>query len=97
MMLYTKNESSESCSFRQEDFLKLHFENLFFDLVTYLCNHLGRFEQLWLEEHLEIIPVKICQNPISGFRGEVVLMKRFTHARTNGRRTVTIAHSDNKK
>ena len=30
-MLYTKYESSESSSFRQEDFLKLYFENLFFD------------------------------------------------------------------
>jgi len=38
MMLYTKYESSGPCSFRQEDFLKLHFENLLFDLVTYLCN-----------------------------------------------------------
>jgi len=34
-MLYTKYESSRPCSFRQEDFWKLHFENLFFDPVTY--------------------------------------------------------------
>jgi len=27
-MLYTKNESSGPCSFGQEDFWKLHFENL---------------------------------------------------------------------
>jgi len=47
MMLYTKYESSGPCSFRQEDFWKLHFENLFFDPVTYLCNQLERFEQLW--------------------------------------------------
>jgi len=46
MMLYTKYESSGPCSFRQEDFLKLHFENLFFDPVTYLFNQLERFEQL---------------------------------------------------
>jgi len=30
MMLYTKYESSGPYSFGQEDFLKLHFENLFF-------------------------------------------------------------------
>jgi len=28
-------------------FLKLPFENLFIDPVTYLCNQLQRFEQLW--------------------------------------------------
>jgi len=47
MLLYTKYESSGPCSFRQKDFWKLHFENLFFDLVTYLCNQLKQFEQLW--------------------------------------------------
>ena len=46
MMLYTKYKSSGPCSFGQEDFRKLHFENLFFDPVTYLCNQLERFEQL---------------------------------------------------
>jgi len=25
-----------------------NFENLFFDPVTYLCNQLEQFEQLWL-------------------------------------------------
>jgi len=30
MMLYTKYESSGPFSFRREDFLILHFENLFF-------------------------------------------------------------------
>jgi len=47
MMLYTKYESSGHCCFRQEDFLKLHFENLFFDPMTYLRNQLEQFEQLW--------------------------------------------------
>jgi len=46
MMLYIEYESTGPCSFRQEDFLKFHFENLFFDPVTYLCNQLERFEQL---------------------------------------------------
>jgi len=47
MMLYTKYESSGPCSFKQEDFLKLHFENQFFDPVIYLCNQLERFKQFW--------------------------------------------------
>jgi len=45
-MLYIKDEGSRPCSFRQEDFWKLHFENLFFDPLTYLYNQLERFEQL---------------------------------------------------
>jgi len=71
-MLYTKHESSEPCSFRQDDFWKLHFENLLFDPVTYLCNQLEWFEQLLKKDHPGIIPMKIGQNPMSGFRGEVV-------------------------
>jgi len=47
MKLYTKYESSGPCSFRQEDFWKLQFENLFFDPVIYFCNQLEQFEQLW--------------------------------------------------
>ena len=47
MLLYTKYESSGPCSFRQEDFLKLHFANLFFDPVTYICNQSEPFEQFW--------------------------------------------------
>jgi len=46
MMLYTKYERSRPCSFR-EDFLKLPFENLFFDPVTFLYNQLERFEHIW--------------------------------------------------
>jgi len=34
-------------NFGQEAFQKLHFESIFFDPVTYLCNQLDRFEQLW--------------------------------------------------
>jgi len=44
-MLFTKYENSGT--FRQEDFFKWHFEKLFFDPVTYLCNELEQFEQLW--------------------------------------------------
>jgi len=41
------SESSGPCSFRQEDFRKLPFENLFFDPVTYVCNQSEPFEQFW--------------------------------------------------
>jgi len=58
MMLYTKYESSGPCSFRQEDFFKLHFENLLFDPVTYICNQLERFEQLLVGDYAGTIPVK---------------------------------------
>ena len=46
-MLYTKYESPGPSSFRQEDFFKKSFENLFFDPVTYmyLCNQSEPFEQ----------------------------------------------------
>ena len=44
MMLYSKYESSGPFSFRQEDFWKLHFENLLFDHVTYVCNQSELFE-----------------------------------------------------
>jgi len=47
MMLFTTYESSGPCCFRQEDFWKFHFKNLFIDPVTYLCNQLEQFEQLW--------------------------------------------------
>ena len=46
MMLYIKYESSGHCSFKQGDFWKLHFENLIFDPVTYLCNQSEPLEQL---------------------------------------------------
>jgi len=45
MMLYIKYESSGPGSFIHEDFWKLHFENLFFDPVTYLYNQSEPFEQ----------------------------------------------------
>jgi len=45
-MLYTKYESSGPYIFGHEIFWKLHFENLFFDPMTYLCNELEHLEQL---------------------------------------------------
>jgi len=49
-MLYTKYKSSGPCSFRLEDFLKLHFENLFFDPVAYLCKKIGMVWTTLVEE-----------------------------------------------
>ena len=46
MMLYTKYESTGPCSFRQEDFLKLHLRKPF-DPVTYSRNQSEPFEQFW--------------------------------------------------
>ena len=40
-----------------------------------------------VEDHPGIISVKFGKNPMSGFRGEVDWMKKFTHARTHARRT----------
>jgi len=42
---------------------------------------------LLVEDHPGIIPVKFGQNPMSGFREEVVWMKKFTHARMHWRTT----------
>jgi len=47
MTLYTKYKSSGPCSFRQEDFFKLQFEDLFIDPVTYLSNQSEPFKQFW--------------------------------------------------
>ena len=72
MMLYTKYESFRPWSFRQEDFLKFHFKNLFIDPVTYLCNQPEPFETTLIGDHPGIIPVKFGQIPISGSREDVV-------------------------
>jgi len=46
-MICTKYESYGTCSFGLEDFLILHFDNLFFDPMTYLSNQFEWFEQIW--------------------------------------------------
>jgi len=71
MMLYTKYESSGPFSFRQEDFWKLHFKNLIFNPVTFLCNQSEPFKQILVEDHPGIIPVEIGKIPISHSREEV--------------------------
>jgi len=67
VMLYTKYESSGPFSFRQEDFLKLHFENLFLYPVTNQnhLNNIGRGPP-------GTIPVEFGQISNSGSRQEVV-------------------------
>ena len=46
-MFYTKYESTVPLSVRLEDFWNMHFEHLFLDHVTYLCNKSKQFEQFW--------------------------------------------------
>jgi len=87
-MLYTKYESSGPCRFRQEDFWKLQFENLFFDPVTYLSNQLERFEQLWLETTQG--PFLWSLVKIQWFQRRSRLNEKvnaLTHPRTDWRRT----------
>jgi len=50
-------------------------------------------------DHPGLIPVKYGQNPMSGLRGEDVLVKKFTHdarrtTHDNGQRPITIAHPE---
>ena len=72
MLLYIKYESSGPCSVRQEDFWQLHFENLFFNPMTYLFNQSEPFWIILVEDHPGIIPAEFGQIPISGSREEVV-------------------------
>jgi len=50
----------------------LHFKNLFFDTVTYLCNQSEPFEIFVRGPPSGTIPVEFGQIPISGSRQEVV-------------------------
>ena len=81
---------------------KKNFENC--SLKTYfwprdlLMQPTGTIWTTLVKEHLRIIPVKFGQNPMSGFKEEVVWMKKLTHWRTDtlkddGQRTVTKVHS----
>ena len=68
----TKYESCGPCTFRQEDFWKLHYDNLFFWPCDLLMQPTGTIWTTLIGDHPGIIPVKFGQNPMSGFRGEVV-------------------------
>jgi len=63
-MLYMKYESSGHCTSRQED-LKLHFENLVFDPVTYLCNQSEPFEQFWSKTTQGPFLLKLVNFPLA--------------------------------
>jgi len=82
MMLYTIYESSGLCSFRPEDYLKIAIWTFLWprDLLMQLT------ETIWttlVGDHPGIIPVKFGQNPMSGFREEVVWLIKLTHSRTD--------------
>ena len=52
---------------------------MFTKTINIIKQPTGKVWTTLVEEHLGIIPVKFCQNPISGFRGEVVWMKKLMH------------------
>jgi len=97
MMLYTKYESSRPCSFRQDDFWKLHFENLLFDpWPTYATNqnHLNDFGRGPPRDH----SCEVWSKSNERFQRRRCLSKKvYTRRTTHDRqRPVTIAHLLNK-
>jgi len=100
-MLYTKYESSGPCSFRQEDFWKLHFENLLFDPVPYATNqnHLNNFGRAPPRDH----SCEVWSNSNELFQRRRCLSKTSLRTTDDARRTttddgqrpVTIAHPEN--
>ena len=57
-----------SCTFRQEYFWKLHYENLFFWPCDLLMRSIRTIWTSLVEDHLGTIPVEFGQIPISGSR-----------------------------
>jgi len=83
-MLYTKYESSGPCSFGQEEFWKLHFENLFFDPVTYFAtnwNGLNNFDRGPPRNH----SCEVWSKSNKRFQRRCCLKKLLTQRRTHGR------------
>ena len=83
-MLYSKYESSGPCSFGQQDYWKLHFENLFFDPVTYLCNQLNglnNFDRGLPRDH----SWEVWSKSNKWFQRRCCLKKLLTHARMDRR------------
>jgi len=103
MMLYTKYESSGPCSFRQEDFWKLHFENLFFYPVTNYAtnqNHLNNFGggppwdhscEVWSKSN-EWFQRRRCLSKKVYGRRTTHDARRTTH--DDGQRPITKAHPE---
>jgi len=86
MMLYTKYESSGPCSFRQEDFWKLHFDNQFFDpWPTYATNWngLNNFDRGPPRDH----SCEVWSKSNAWFQRRCCLKKLLTHGRTHGQWT----------
>jgi len=64
LVLYTKYESSGPCSFRQEDFWKLHFKNIFLTRDL-LMQQIRTIWTILVEDYPGTIPVEFGQIPIS--------------------------------
>ena len=77
MILFTKFESYRPCSFIQEYFRKLHFQNLFFDPMTYLYIQSELFCIIFVGDNEWIIYVEFVQNFISDVREKIV--QSFSH------------------
>jgi len=92
MMFNTKYESSELCSFRQEDYWKRILKTFFWPSDLLMQPIITIYTTLF-EEHQEIVPVKFGQTPMSGCREEVVWIKvnararEHTHTRTHDGQT----------
>jgi len=71
MLFYIKYESTSPCSFRQEDFWKLHFKTYLLTCDLFM-QPTGTVWTTLIGDHPGIIPVKFGQIPISGSREDVV-------------------------
>ena len=83
-MLYTKYESSGPYSFRQEDFWKFHFKNLFIDpWPTYATNRngLNNFDRGLPRDH----SCEVWSKSNKGFQRRCCLKKLLTDGRTEAR------------
>jgi len=64
-MLCTKYESYGLCRFRQKDFSKMHFENLFFLPRDLLMQQFKTISTILVGDHPGSIPIEFGQIPIS--------------------------------
>jgi len=87
MMLYTKYESSGPCSFRQEDFWKFYFKNLYIltQWPTYATNWngLNNFDRGPPRDH----SCEVWSNSHKWLKRRCCLKKLLTDARTDARTT----------
>jgi len=68
----TKYQSSGPCNFRVKKIFKNCILTTYFMIRDLLIQPTGTVKTTLVEDHLGIIPVKFSQNPMNGFRGEVV-------------------------